>query len=241
MKGSVKADISKMMQGNSAFALQSKLADKEMNVGDCVPAHVYNTAALRQLKARELNTKDKDPIFALKLLKSGQFRGDIQEIGLDPFYVMYCTQLQSQWYDAEFNKKCPGILAVDATGIGLRKVDSCDPKSTLLYTLTAKGKLHSFNCLIPKQFLVFQSLSIYIFFVVIFTANPYQKSLPIAQMISEVQSLHYIRFWLQTCSLNHTKPSEIVMDESSALLGACIQVFTHAKCNIEKNLFSLVA
>lgn len=141
MKGDVKADIVKMMQGNSAFAVQSKLADKAMEVGDCVPALVPNTSALRQLKARQLETQDRDPIYALRKLKRGKFRGDIQEIGLDPFYVMFCTQLQSQWYNAEFNKKCPAILAIDATGIGLRKLDSCQRAPTLLYAITAKGKL----------------------------------------------------------------------------------------------------
>lgn len=60
--------------------------------------------------------------------------------------------------------------------------------------------------------------------------NDVQSALPVAQMISENQSLHYIRFWLQTWSLSHKKPSEIVVDESSALLGACIQVFTGANC-----------
>lgn len=144
MKGAVKADVMKMMEGNSAFAVQSKLADQTMNVGDSVPALVPNLSALRQLKARQMETKNKEPIYALKILKCGKFRGDIQEIGFDPFYVMFCTQLQSQWYNAEFNKKCPAILAIDATGIGLRKLDSCDRKSTLLYTLTARGKYSSY-------------------------------------------------------------------------------------------------
>lgn len=73
-------------------------------------------------------------------MKSGKFRGDIQEIGLDPFYVFFCTDLQSRWYNTEFTRN-RAVIAIDATGMGFRKLKSSNPKPTLLYTICARGNM----------------------------------------------------------------------------------------------------
>lgn len=132
----LKTEVRKMLDGNSAFSVRSKLADKAMEAGDCIPAHVPNLAALHQIKARGMPVKHKNPIQSLKLMKNGPFRGEIHEIGLDPFYVSYCTPLQSHWYNSEPSR----ITYVDASGMpGMRKLDSCEAKSSLLYVMSAKG------------------------------------------------------------------------------------------------------
>lgn len=43
----VKSQISGMLEGNSAYAVQSKLADAAMNEGDPTPAHIPNLSGLR--------------------------------------------------------------------------------------------------------------------------------------------------------------------------------------------------
>lgn len=134
----VKAKLEDLLGGNSAYAIQSKLADRIMEPGDPIPAHLPKTATMRKLKSRQLSTKSANPILALQELKRRPYRGDIQEVCLDPFCVTFCTWSQSQWYNAEFARK-QAILAVDATGPRLRNLKSCHPKQTLLYTIQARG------------------------------------------------------------------------------------------------------
>lgn len=118
--------------------VRTKLADEMMDIGDPIPGHLPNKSALYKLKSRQMKTMHSDPVIALKLLKAGPYRGDIHQIGLDPFFVIFHTKLQSLWYNTEFKKEGV-IMAIDATGMRLRKIDSCEKKSTLLYTMTAQG------------------------------------------------------------------------------------------------------
>lgn len=113
-----------------------------MDDGDMVPAHLPNMDALRKLKSRQIDTIHSDPIFALKQLKSGPYRGHIQKIGLDPVYVAFALPVQSSWYNATL-KNQRVVLCIDATGIGLRNLNSCERKSTLLYQISARGKTNS--------------------------------------------------------------------------------------------------
>lgn len=135
----VKSKLLDLLEGNSAYAVHSKLANKLMNAGDRIPAHLPNPSTIRTMKSRQLKSKAKDPIKALQALKRGVYRGDIQDISMDPFCVFYCTRLQTNWYNAQFARD-PAVLAVDASGMpGLTKLDSCEPKTPLLYQIVARG------------------------------------------------------------------------------------------------------
>lgn len=140
MTHEVKSKISDMLDGGSAFRVRSKLADRLMEAGDHIPAHLPNLAALHKLKSRQMPTAHSDPIQALKLMKAGPYRDDIHQIGLDPFFVFFHTKLQSQWYKAEFIRE-PAIMAIDSTGPGLRKLDSSEEKPSMLFEMTAKGNV----------------------------------------------------------------------------------------------------
>lgn len=135
----IKSKLIDLLDGNSAYAVYSKLANRTMVAGDRIPAHLPNPSTLRKVKSRQITSKDTDPIKAIQALKRGSYRGDIQDISMDPFCVFYCTRLQTDWYNAQFAKD-PAILAVDASGMpGLTKVDSCEPKTPLLYQIVARG------------------------------------------------------------------------------------------------------
>jgi hypothetical protein len=48
--------------------------------------------------------------------------------------------------------------------------------------------------------------------------------MPVGQMISENHTISFLRYWLSSwCS--GKPPDEIVLDESKALIGACVQAF----------------
>lgn len=136
--GEKRIEIGMMVEGSSAFAVRNKLADKAMVAGDIVPAHIPNGNVIRKVRSELLKVKHTDSIVALKLLKCGAYRGDIQSIGHDPFYVQYATRLQTNWYNSEFANDC-AILAIDATGIGLKKLDTSQSNRLLYYQIVAKG------------------------------------------------------------------------------------------------------
>lgn len=134
--------VSALLSGMSAYAVHKKLCDEIMSEdAEFVPAHVPGVAALRQRKCRLQEVSDKDPILALKNMKFGEFREDIQNIGLDPFYVFYMTKLQSQWYNSTFKGK-KAVVSIDATGLGLKKLQTSQSSAMLLYTICATGIWH---------------------------------------------------------------------------------------------------
>lgn len=52
------------------------------------------------------------------------------------------------------------------------------------------------------------------------------KSFPVAQMITQSHSTDSIEAWLKDWLRNNQQPGEVVMDESGALMGAAVNVFT---------------
>lgn len=130
--------IAEMLKGNSAYAVHSVLANKLMKESDPEPAHLPKPGSLRKVKFDSEPVHEKNPTVALQDLKR-RFQETIQHIGLDPFYVMYCTPLQKKWYQTEFKKKrC--VVSIDATGLGLRKLNTVENKYIFLYMISAKGR-----------------------------------------------------------------------------------------------------
>lgn len=54
-----------------------------------------------------------------------------------------------------------------------------------------------------------------------------KSSVPVSQMISESQTMDTIFQWLQAWSKCNPIPNEIILDDSSALIGACVKAFTN--------------
>lgn len=48
-------------------------------------------------------------------------------------------------------------------------------------------------------------------------------------MLSQDRTIRFVAFWLSTWAFNIKIPDEIVMDQSAALFGACVQTFTNIK------------
>lgn len=52
---------------------------------------------------------------------------------------------------------------------------------------------------------------------------------PVGEMLSQDHTMRFISFWLSTWVFNNNVPDEIVLDQSAALFGACVQIFTNLR------------
>lgn len=138
VSGELKTRLDDMLTGSSAYAVRSKLANEEMEDGNKKPPSIPSNGALRARKFRQITTQDRDPVIALQILKKGKFKNDIQRIGCDPFFVFYAHHLQILWYESKSKMRWNSV-AIDATGIGLRKMNSAKPKALLLYSMVLQG------------------------------------------------------------------------------------------------------
>lgn len=56
-----------------------------------------------------------------------------------------------------------------------------------------------------------------------------EKTVPVGQMITELHTMDFIQYWLSTWKTKTgSYPREIILDESSALIGASVRGF--AEC-----------
>lgn len=135
-----KNEISQMLKGSSAYQARSEIANKLMTEHDFEPPQLPSLNALRKIKSKQDQSLNKDPRISLQIMKRHTYRDQIHHIGFDPFFVFYWTKLQKEWFCNEFKKKkC--CISIDATGLGLKKVDTVEPKYTFLYVICAQGKL----------------------------------------------------------------------------------------------------
>lgn len=116
-----KEKILQMLKGKSAFAVGNELADELMDAGDphCPLVPTGNTVRIIKHRTDDSNKSTIDALLALKK----QYPNAISFIGLDPFFFMYCTELQKAFYLGECFGKGRITLSVDATGLGLFKND----------------------------------------------------------------------------------------------------------------------
>lgn len=54
-------------------------------------------------------------------------------------------------------------------------------------------------------------------------------SVPVGAMLSQDHTMRFITFWLSSWAFNNKVSDEIVLDQSAALFGACVQTFTHLR------------
>lgn len=131
--------IEDLMEKHTAFELRSKLADEHIEVGDEEPPYLISANAMRKIKQRKNQSTQKCPVKAIELMKQKEFRNSIQNIGYDPFFAFYSSELQKMWYHSEFsNKRC--VVSIDATGLGLKKLGNVDEKYMFLYVICGQGK-----------------------------------------------------------------------------------------------------
>ncbi|KAJ6639372.1 NOF-FB transposable element, partial [Pseudolycoriella hygida] len=210
IKHSRKDIILKMLAQNPPSVVQAKMANQLMTDGDDDVASLVPTSnALSMLKCRSLKKVylHENPILAIcEMKKLASYRDIIGDIGLDPFYVQYCTPLQQELVMSKtrYRRK---VISLDSTGLSVQDM----PFSSV----SEDDNEYYKDC----------------FLYVINLQSPDGNQAAI-QFISQRQNSDFIQYNLvrwKTQYFSKKNPDEAVMDHSSALLLSCINCFTSCK------------
>lgn len=208
-KHSRKEMIHNLLKTNSACVVQAKLANEMMTDYDYVPAAVPSVEALRMQKSRanKIEYLDPNPILAIrKMKKQSIYRRIIGDIGLDPFYLFYCTPLQEEMVLAKTRYR-RSVISLDSSGL---------PISDIMFSSVCEDDDEAYK----DTFLYVVSLQ-----------SP-GGNMPAFQFMSQRQNSDFIQYSLACWKTRHftnKNPDEAIMDDSKALLLACIQCFTSCK------------
>lgn len=204
--GTLKENIQQKLKSSTAVKVRTDLAADVMKPGDVEPAHLPNLGAMRKQKSRMNMAKaeSSDALEAICKMKQTQYKKCIQDVWANPLVVMYSTQFQRKFYQSSLLKR--RVLSIDGTGINViaPHTSSISEKRT--------GKSH-------KQ--KYQSILLY-------TVNLVgHYNVPIAQMVSQRHTMSLLVYWIKSWCPSNKKPHEVIIDQSAALFGACVQAFTH--------------
>lgn len=185
---------------NSAYNIRNKMAVNFVNIKTGVAPFMPTTKQISNLKYRDSikDCIDKDPIKSLQIMKyTNEYKESIKSIGLDPFYIQYWHPYQETWYDQYSRMEKPKI-SIDATG----------------------GVVHA--PLHPDN-----SRSKHVFLYNVMASPKGSTSRPIGHFLSQNNTSKMIGF-LMAEMFGHTfkKPVQVVVDESAALIAACVSTFT---------------
>lgn len=111
-----RAHYESLLRGRTAFEVRSELADDLMEPHDKEPPTLPSSNALRKIKHRADVPKQNVITGLLELKKAHP--NSIGDIGLDPFFIRYSTELQRACYKVESFHRKPSI-SIDATGPGM--------------------------------------------------------------------------------------------------------------------------
>lgn len=160
-------------------------------------SNVSHVAQNEEVRINYLQSSN--PIQALVIMKNmTKYSNCIGNIGLDPFYIHYCVNLQVQIYKKLYSKYKSNLeIFIDATGARLfKEIMICDNQKTAYILL---------------------------YLIVI---NVEEGQFPIAQMITEYHSVASVQHWLnEWLSLKIPLPNQICVDYSFALLHAAARTF----------------
>lgn len=199
-----KAYFANLVRNSSAHLVHINEANLIMEKGDPVPAHLPSENALRLIKCRDENTStstsnrfSKDALWALVELKCESYPDVIREISIYPFCVRYALPMQEEAYNLATKRK-RSVVSLDATGTGLR--------TFRFLPVTTKKKMPVF----------------------LYTMGCHStgKTIPIYQVLSDKHTLGFHVGWLTEWARKNKNVDEIIMDDSAALIGACVQAFT---------------
>lgn len=204
--GTSKENMEKMLESTTAAKVRSELAGRMMEPGDVEPSHLPKLPAMRKQKSRMTMKKSEstDVMEALCKMKQQKYSKSIQDVWMNPLVVMYSTPFQQKYYQSSLLKR--RVLSIDGTGINViaPHTSSISEKRT--------EKSH-------KQ--KYQSIFLY-------TVNLVgHYNVPIAQMISQRHTLSLLMYWIKIWCPSNKKPHKVILDQLSALFGACVQGFTH--------------
>lgn len=139
--------IKKKLQGRTAYAVRSELADEILTDGNSNrnPGRLPTLNAISVIKCKSQTISDRQhAILSLYDLRSKHLNC-IQRIDFCPFATQYSTPAQVSWYKNEFRGKKRSTVSIDATGVGL--LSPTDLKTCIyLYVICAHGKYPLSGC-----------------------------------------------------------------------------------------------
>jgi len=209
LNGEKRYSVGENLQHVRANTWRNNQIRKKCDFGDIIPPNIYQTNVLRKAKQefrdQKLGIVIKNPILSLVEMKHTiPYAGSIHTISIDPVIVHYWSPYQMVVYkESKANSLRNRRLCIDATGSVVRNV----------YRTSQE----------------LQSSHIFLYVAVL---NDGCIQVPVCQMLSEVQDLPTITYWLsQWIRAGATSPYEVVVDYSNALIGAVIRSFC---CGLSK-------
>ena len=201
LSGNVRREAVLGMKVQSATTFQKENAHKYMQ-GDNIPAHIPNLNTLRTAKweSKKKEYLDKNEIVSLAISKCHYpYRGVIQDVGFDPFFVHYYGSQQMHLYNSFMKKEEAAQISIDATGGIVRRFTKTNGEkchTILLYDVTLHDRVN-------------------------------RKVYSVSNMLSERHDTSAITYWLTSWRrFGADVPKVVVCDMSLALMAAAVKSFT---------------
>lgn len=201
--------LKQLLKWESAMVVHARLAEEYISSDKIYPAHLPSKEALRKIKTRvkyeDSDIRDKNILMSiLKMKHDARYDHTIHKVGADPFFVIFSDPLQGEFVKHE-TKHDGGVFSIDATGIPIQA-----PEYSAMSEISGTYKRSYF-------------------YLISFQGS---KNVPIFQALSQNHTHEFIAdmllFW-KNKQLKGKFPKEIIVDNSAALLLACVLVVTNSK------------
>lgn len=169
-----------------------------------VPRDLVTAKSLHNLKSSSNASKGSCMQEIFNMMFSIKFDGIIKRFEPYPLNIIFWSKQQIYYY-AQLSKTQPLRISIDATGGMVTK------------------------CSMAKDLKVNDEKKIYfphVFLYIISVKNANGPSCLVGQMLSAVQDSMEISYFLKRWAEDFKPPAEITMDDSAALLKACVTAFT---------------
>lgn len=201
IRGDLKEKMVEQLEHSSGQSVRMKLVNDLITdntaLNNQFNPFVPKLGTIRNLKYKS-HPRGADPVDVLLDWKDADFQNVLMAVSHSPFYIFYRTPLQLAWYIVE-SKKGPISISIDATG-------------SLFIPPSRSQKMDRSDKL----------KHVFLYTIMAKTAT---KSVPIGQMLSQDHSADFILFFPRKMFKDLKAPSEIVCDESKALLKALSGAF----------------
>lgn len=208
--GDMKIRIIEMLEHASPVVVRSKLVNQNTDETDescSIVPYLKNLYQMKYRAKKERFHAAVNPIVSILELRAHPlYYHCIHEVQYYPFSCFYSTQLQQAFSLAESERRRSAI-SIDATGISVTLPPECEisaktgkTKRAMLYNIVFHG--------IKRNKAVFQMVT------------QTHTSIQIGRMLRSFMELQH----------RQKAPREVFIDESPALLLACVEIFTTFKC-----------
>lgn len=196
--GAQKAHYVNLLKESSAHAVHTSEANRLMREGDPEPAHLPTLNALHIMQCRENSVGGRTTMTVFEALVELKSKVNPPVIGDISIYP-FCVVYQLPM-QKEFYKfatsRKRSVISIDATGFNMHT-----------------------SSFMPST----DKMPIFLYTIACHSA---EKTMPVFQMLSSRHSLSFLQSWMSGWGKESKKPDEIFLDDSAALIGACVQTFT---------------